>query len=53
MQIEQNETLKNKKNNFARGAMLFEDYGYNMINKYVLINPDHETEAEEEEGASE
>ena len=25
-----------------RGAMLFEDYNYNMFNKFVLVNPNKE-----------
>ena len=32
----------NKINKFARGAMHFEDYNYNQINKYVLVNPNKE-----------
>lgn len=30
---------KQTKNAFMRGAMNFEDYNYNNINKHVLINP--------------
>jgi len=48
------EKENNKTNKFARGAMHFEDYNYNMFNKYVLVNPnkeysDHSYSGEEEE----
>jgi hypothetical protein len=32
-----------------RGVMLFEDYNYNNHNKYVLIDPTKESDAESEQ----
>jgi len=40
--MEQDLKEGNKTNKFARGAMMFEDYNYNMFNKYVLVNPNKE-----------
>ena len=34
---------------FKRGIMHFEDYNYEMFNKYVLIDPAKENELDEEE----
>ena len=46
--LEYEQKEEQKKNNFKRGAMMFEDYNYNMFNKYVLVNPNKEYEEEDD-----
>ena len=31
---------RHKREAFKRGAMMFDDYNYDLYNKYILIDPD-------------
>ena len=34
--------LKQKIRSFQRGAMIFDDYNYDLYNKYILIDPERD-----------